>query len=184
LAIPWGAPAGRPLLQLVIFLPDTSHWTAIGNAIVESAAGHDSCFSLRNMGAFSQQVSLPKEAQGQYAVLLALASSERIDSDGAITGLPCLYGFMLEEDRYINAYLQGQQMLGSETQPNKWGPVYGIFMVPPGTTTIQYMLNQAERQGVPQNGSAARFDDLGLYILPSELEAKLFVQFHFNQRTP
>jgi hypothetical protein len=35
-------------------------------------------------------------------------------------------------------------------------------------------LNQALRRGVPHDGSAARFDDLGLYLFPTEEEAKTF----------
>ncbi len=158
---------------------NSAHWTPSGDAIVESAAGHDSCFSLRNQGSFHQDILLPPKAEGKYAVLLGLASSERINPDGAITGLPYLYGYMMS-DSYILSYLQGQKALGSEKVTNKWGPVYGIYMVPPGTTMIRFFLNQAERKGVPQNGSAARFDDLGLYILPTTPEAVRFVQDHFR----
>lgn len=157
-----------------------THWTPSGDAIVESAAGHGSCFSLRNHGSFHQDVILPPEAEGKYAVLLGLASSERINPDGAITGLPCLYGFMMKDAVHIMAHLQGQQMLGSGKVPNEWSPVYGIFMVPPGATMTRFFLNQAEMNGVPQNGSAARFDDLGLYLLPTMSEAMRFVQGHFN----
>jgi hypothetical protein len=34
---------------------------------------------------------------------------------------------------------------------------------------------QAERMGVPHNGSAARFDDLGVYFFSSVDEAESFV---------
>jgi hypothetical protein len=174
-------PARRPLNLLLNSdaTENATHWIPSGNAIVESAAGHDRCFSLRNQGLFHQDVILPPEAEGKYAVLLGLASSERINPDEAINGLPHLYGYMLNDALQIIAYLQGQQMQGSEKVPNKWGPVYGIFMVPPGTTRMRYFLNQAERRGVPQNGSAARFDDLGLYLLPTMPEAMRFVQDHF-----
>jgi hypothetical protein len=50
----------------------------------------------------------------------------------------------------------------------------------PGTTRMRLFLSQAERMGVPQNGSAARFDDLGLYLLPTMAEAMRFVQDQFR----
>lgn len=175
-------PVKEPLNLLLN--PDASqnsnHWIPSGDAIVEGAAGRDSCFSLRNRGSFNQDILLPPEAEGKYAILLGQASSERINPDGAITGLPCLYGYMMSDPYHIVGYLQGQKMLGSEKVPNQWGPVYGIFMVPPGTTMIRFFIIQAERKGVPQNGSAARFTDLGLYILPTMPEAVRFVQNHFN----
>jgi hypothetical protein len=150
-----------------------THWTPMGDAIVESAAGHDSCFSLRNLGSFRQDVILPPKAEGKYAVLLGLTSSERISPDGAISGMPSLYGYMMSDPYHIVDYLQGQRMQGSGKVPNEWSPVYGIFMVPPGATRMRFFL-------MPQNGSAARFDDLGLYLLPTMLEATLFVQGHFK----
>ncbi len=172
--------------QNLLLNPDaneySSHWIPFGDATIENAAGHETCFSLRNQGSFHQDILLPPEAEGKYAVLLGLASSERINADGAITGLPYLYGYMMTDSVHIIAYLQGQQMWGSVKVPNEWWPLSGIFMVPPGTKMIRFFLNQAERKGVPQNGSAARFDDLGLYILPSKPEAELFVQDHFIRK--
>jgi hypothetical protein len=159
-----------------------SHWVPSGDATVESVAGHETCFSVRNRGSYHQDVLISPKDEGRYAVLLGLASSERINEDGAITGLPHLYGFMMSDPGHIIDYLQGQQMLGSEKVANKWRPVYGIFIVPPGTTMIRFFLNQAERKGVPQNGSAARFDDLGLYIFPTISEARRFVQDRFNPK--
>jgi hypothetical protein len=159
-----------------------AYWTISGTAYVENAAGCDSCFSVRDGGTFSQVVPLPQGSEGQYAVLLGRASSERINPDGAITGLPSLYGLMGTETR-VTAYLQGQNMLGRENEPDKWGPVYGVFRIPPGTNRIYFTLHQGERQGLPHNGSAARFDDLGVYILPTELEAKLFVRQRFGSAT-
>ena len=40
-------------------------------------------------------MALPTGAVGQYVVMIGRAASERINSDGAITGLPSLYGFMM-----------------------------------------------------------------------------------------
>lgn len=58
---------------------------------------------------------------------------------------------------------------------NEWVQLSGIFKVPEGANTIRFFLRQAERKGVPHNGSAARFDDLGLYLFATKEEAESFV---------
>jgi len=53
--------------------------------------------------------------------------------------------------------------------------MWGIFRVPDGTGAVRFFLNQALRNSVPHNGSAARFDDVGLYLFPTEKAARSFV---------
>ena len=144
---------------------DAQHWRAVGEAAVEDFKG-SRCFVVRNGGSFFQDVALPGGAAGQYALLTGRGSSERINPDGAITGLPYLYGYMMAPGDpgggRIHAYLQGQHMRSSATAKDEWVRMWGIFRVPEGTGKIRFFLNQAERRGVEHNGSAARFDDLGL----------------------
>jgi len=158
----------------------TNNWRAFGNAEVEKSDDGDWRFVVRNKGHFVQDVQLPDDAAGKYALLIGRVSSERIDPDGVITGLPYLYGHMVggENPRggRILSYLQGQQMLCRAGTVNEWVTAWGIFEVPDGTHAIRFFLNQAERKDVPQNGSAARFDDLGLYLFSTEGEAKAFAQ--------
>jgi hypothetical protein len=153
----------------------TNSWRASGNAQVEQSDDGDWRFVVRNRGRFVQDVQLQEDATGKYALLIGRVSSERIDPDGAITGLPCLYGHMVRGARILS-YLQGQQMLCRARTVNEWVTAWGIFEVPDGTHAIRFFLNQAERKDVPQNGSAARFDDLGLYLFSTEGEAKAFAQ--------
>jgi hypothetical protein len=158
---------------------DARHWQAWGQATIEEINGNKS-FVLRNQGYYYQEVILPDGAVGQYAVFVGRGLSERINADGAITGLPYLYGYMLPPvdgtgGKSIKAYLQGQRMLGQARSAGEWVIMWGIFKVPEGTGRIGFYLHQAERKGVPQNGSAASFDDLGLYLFPTEDEAKAFV---------
>lgn len=163
--------------------PDASaqsaSWRANGEATVERDAGNNFCFVVRNGGSFIQDVELPNGAAGQYAVLIGRGSSERINADGAITGLPYLHGYMMEKGRpdrkEILDYLQGQDMRSRSTIMNEWVQLSGIFKVPEGANTIRFFLRQAERKGVPHNGSAARFDDLGLYLFATKEEAESFV---------
>jgi hypothetical protein len=159
---------------------DTQYWKANGQATVEMLNDNNPCFVVRNSGYFYQDVIVPHDAVGQYAVLIGRGSSERINSDGAITGLPYLYGYMMERDdpnggRVLD-YLQGQNMLGSAKSRDEWVVMWGIFRVPEGTKKIRFFMNQAERGGVAQNGSAARFDNVGLYLFSKKEDAQAFVK--------
>ena len=158
---------------------ESAFWRANGEATIERISVNNLCFVVRNGGSFIQDVELPKGAVGQYAVLIGRGSSERINADGAITGLPHLYGYMMEKGRpdrkEILAYLQGQQMRSRSAIRDEWVQMSGIFEVPEGTNTIRFFLSQSERKGVPHNGSAARFDDLGLFLFGTKEEAEAFV---------
>lgn len=150
-------------------------WQTYGQATVESCIGIDPCFVVRNHGYFIQDVAVPADAAGGYALFVGRGSSERVNADGAITGLPYLYGYMMDETKKrVLAYLQGQNMLLFDVKKDEWRTLCGVFPVPQGTGTIRFFLDQAERKGVPQNGSAARFDDVGLYLFSTESDARAF----------
>jgi hypothetical protein len=173
----------RNLLQNPNADLSSQYWHARGEATIEPCTGNNLCFVLRNGGSFYQDVILPDDAVGQFAVLIGRGSSERINADGAITGLPYLYGYMMEEGvpngGRILDYLQGQQMRSSAKYKDEWVDMWGIFRVTEGTKRIRFFLNQALRQGVPHNGSAARFDNVGLYLFASKENAQAFVsQYH------
>ena len=163
-----------------------THWRAFRAATVEQTSEGNPQFVVRNGGYFIQDVKLPEGAVGKFALLIGRVSSERINADGAITGLPSLHGEMMEyvspRGGRILAYLGDQQMLCAARKENEWVAAWGIFQVPAGTVAITFSLNQAERKDVPQNGSAARFDDLGLYLFDSELEAHAFVKAYKENR--
>ena len=153
-------------------------WRPDGEANVERLANGNVCFVVRNGGHFDQDVELPQQSDGKYVLLIGHGASERINSDPSITGLPYLYGYMMEKGRAdrreIRSYLQGQQLLGRSVVHDEWVKMWGIFKVPEGTTTIRFFLNQAERSGDPHNGSLARFDNLGLYLFATKDEAEAF----------
>jgi len=151
-------------------------WRGQGEATIETCATGNPCFVVRNGGYFLQDVSLTNDAVGQYALFVARGASGRINPDGAITGLPQIYGYMMEAgmNGRILAYLQGQNMLAAPSHENEWVTMSGIFPVPKGTKTIRFFLKQALRNGVPHNGSAARFDDVGLYLFATEEDARSF----------
>lgn len=153
-------------------------WRAHGDARAEQAVDGNWRFVVRNQGHLWQDVELSSDSVGKYALLIGRAASERINDDGAITGLPYLYGYMMPNAKGegILSYLQGRDMLCSARKENEWVTLSGIFQVPDETRVIRFFLMQAERKNVPQNGSAAWFDDLGLYLFSTEAEARAFVK--------
>lgn len=156
----------------------TEFWQPYGDVTVEQLADSNFCFVVRNGGHFYQDVELPRPSDGMYALLIGRAESERINSDGSITGLPYLYGYMMEKGRpdrkEIRKFLQGPQMVGRSASTDEWVKISGIFKVPERTTTIRLFIDQAERSADPQNGSAARFNNLGLYLFATKEEAEAF----------
>jgi hypothetical protein len=160
-----------------------NHWLGTGNVAVERVNGNPH-FVLRDGGSYVQNIVLPEGSAGEYALLIGRGSSERINPDGAITGLPYLYGYMVEgndpKGGLIKEYLQGQHMGSGSKRRDEWATLWGIFEVPRGTGVIRFFLNQALRNGVPHNGSAARFDDLGLYLFDTAEEAKVYVDIYIE----
>ena len=153
-----------------------SRWLAFGDAKIESCGG-DPCFVVRNHGTFQQIVTLPADAAGKSLVLIGSGSSERVHTDAAITGLPYLYALVEAADGvHILAYLQGQNLMARPAEPDTWVTMSGVFAVSEGATRVVFDLNQAEGRGVPQNGSAARFDRVGLYLFASASDARAFVE--------
>lgn len=179
--LPIGASAQTNLLINSRADEGAISWRSSGKTSIEDQNGN-SVFVIRDncLANFSQKVGIGEKDAAKFALLIGKGSSERINPDGAITGLPHLYGYMLssssERGGTISDYLQGQAMLLNTKVADEWGTMYGIFPVPKGTVAIQFMLNQAERRGVPPNGSAARFDDLGLYLFDSREEALKFIE--------
>jgi WD40 repeat protein len=155
----------------------TRHWKTKGEVSLEADAEEEDNYNfiIRYKGMVWQDVRI--NAQGRYALLISWASSERVNPDGDQTGLPYLYGYMLNKsDRNkINAYLQGQQMLLKTDIANEWGIIYGIFQVPPETGAIRLFLQQADGRH-PQNGSAARFDEPGIFLFDTQEQAEAFAK--------
>lgn len=157
----------------------SEYWRAFDDAKVEQCPTGGRCFVLRGGGYFVQDVAIPEDAIGQYALLIGRAYTERTNTDGSITVLPSLSGYMMNSGDpsggRIYAYLNGQQMTGSADSSNYWTQLWGVFRVKPGTGRIRFFLQQAGQKGIRYNGAVTRFDDLGLYIFPTEAEARAVV---------
>jgi hypothetical protein len=143
--------------------------------------GTDPCFVIRNRGQFSQTVLLPSDAAGKFAVVIGAAAAERINPDGAITDLPYLYGTFAGVERILG-YLQGPDTRARPRFRDQWVTLSGIFPVPAGATRMSVQMSLAERRGVPHDGSAGRFDDLGAYLFATEEEARAFIAARRDSR--
>ena len=161
----------------------TDYWVYSDDATIEDYDGNP-CFVVRYGSRFTQDIELYDDDIGKYALLTGLVSSEQINADGSITGLPYLYGYMMDEEntqdisgRDIHLYLSvpSWHYNISSRHVNEWIPIWRIYLVKSNTKKIRFFLDQAERLGVPHNGSAARFDDLGVYLFNSALQARAFV---------
>lgn len=153
------------------------NWHSKGEVSIEKDAEEEDNFNfvIRYSGMIWQDV--PIGAEGKYALLISWASSERVNPDGDQTGLPYLYGYMLDKSdkNKINTYLRGEQMMLKPVIPNEWGVVYGIFQVPRETGAIRLFLQQADGRQ-PHDGSAARFDEPGIFIFETQEQAEAFAK--------
>jgi WD40 repeat protein len=155
----------------------TRHWNTKGEVSLEKDAEEEDNYNfvIRYKGMVWQDVLI--NAEGRFVLLISWASSERVNPDGDQTGYPYLYGYLLNKsDRNrINAYLQGQQILLKTGIANEWGIIYGIFQVPPETGGIRLFLQQADGR-LPQSGSAARFDEPGIFLFDTREQAEAFAK--------
>jgi len=152
-------------------------WQSEGEAEVEVDEEDNPYFSIRNGASIWQDVPLPADSAGRWALLIAWSSSERIDEDGDQTGLPYIQGYMLnsKNKQTINSHLNSQGMHQAQKKPDEWGLIAGIFQVLPETGSIRLFLQQADGKSA-QNGSAARFDDPAVFLFDTEEGAREFVQ--------
>lgn len=152
----------------------SDYWTISGDATIDDNYAATSTFAVSNGGSFHQDVPIVSE-NGQYALLIGCVTTEYVHPDGAITDLPYLYGYMMQNQSNIDAYLRGQRMSGEGISINEWSTAWGVFEVPSTTIKVRFFLHQASMSGVPHSGSAAYFDKLGLYQFDSETSAFKFI---------
>lgn len=151
----------------------TDAWRPEGTAVVEEFNGNR-CFVVRNGGRLRQKVTLPADAAGKFVLFIAHVSGERVASD--ITDRPYLYGLTFSVDgRHILLHNQAETMRSNAERVDQWTKAWGVFPVPDHSAAIWYQLGQGRRNGSPHTGSAARFDDVGLFVFDTRSEAEAFV---------
>ena len=160
-------------------------WKMNGEVAIEERAPGDPCFAIRYSGFFFQDAPVPASAANQCVLMIGRVSSERINANGDITGLPYLYGNLVDskDDHHFHGYLQGDTMRCAAKNKDEWTPVWGIFKMTNDTSHIRFYLQQASGREA-QSGSAARFDDLGVFIFDTETEAGAFVEKFRQLKSP
>lgn len=150
-------------------------WKSRGDVSIDNDNEGNPYFAVRYSGDIWQDVILREADAGRWALLISFSSSERINRDEDQTGLPYLYGYLLNraDNNRIDAYLQGQNMKHAVREPGKWSVIWGVFQVPPTSGGIRLFLQQADGR-YAQNGSAANFDEPGIYLFDTEEEARKF----------
>lgn len=166
---------------------DLEYWITAGNTDIEEVDG-DPCFVIRDGGYFAQEIALPEDAAGQFAVLTGLVSSTRTGTNGAITGLPYLYAYMMNDgnvnnggNALIHSFLQVLDDRSDINTESNWLPIWGIFAIPEDTGRIMVFLKQAKQRNIAYNNAEARFDDLGVYLFSSADDARAFVDEYYYQ---
>ena len=129
---------------------------------------------------------------GNLRGIAGLGQSDRVNTDGSITGMPYLYASVWAGDtKRVLAYWQGANslmkpqvapaMLARPESPTDWVKMYGLFEVPKGAALIRVQLSQGNRRGSPPDGSVARFRDVRLHLFPTEREARTFVNRYIRE---
>jgi hypothetical protein len=153
----------------------TADWSPFREATIEGE-GQAAHFVVRNGASFSQTITLPADAVGRFLAVAARGTSDRVNADYSITGLPYIHGlFGARERGRIAGYMTGDKMSGRPQKPGDWVVMSGVFRVPDDAVAVTIRLGQGERNGDPQNGSAARFDDVGLFLFETEGQARSLV---------
>jgi hypothetical protein len=92
----------RNLIQNPKAKLELKHWEAYkGQHTMTEPINGNPCFVIRNGAHLYQDIFLLEDAVGQYAVLIGRASTERINPDGAITGLPLLGLYVIYSNRLV-----------------------------------------------------------------------------------
>ena len=151
-------------------------WTADGDVTVEREEGGNFVYTIRYSGTLSQDVPLGDVA-GRAVLIVGRTASERIEEDGDQTGLPFLYGEVLGGPGGQRAYLQLREssLTHSEREVGVWGAVWSVFEAPPEADFVRLVLGQSDGNRA-QNGSAAWFDDIGVFVFDTRAEALDFVR--------
>jgi hypothetical protein len=163
---------------------DTSGWELTPRgATIEGCGTRNRCFTVRDRGQFIQVATLPPDSAGKFLLLVGFAQADRVELESGITDRPYLYGIIWSvENRALNYLQRGGPDLHTSSSPAEWQRLYSIYEVPPGAGRVMFQLGLAARKDIPQNGSAGRFDDVGMFLFGSADDARAFALKYQRQR--
>jgi WD40 repeat protein len=152
-------------------------WQTSGDVAVEECAAGNPCFLTRWDGKLVGTALLPSDATGRYMLLIGTAAAERAhEGSGDQTGEAYIHGYGEPLDpKLARGRHYGAPTLQTATrEPNTWTTIWGVFPVDEGIRKISFEIRQSDGHSA-KNGSASRFDDLGVYLFDTEREAESFV---------
>lgn len=164
--------------QNLLSNPDASdgirHWRVYGDVGVRE----NSHFEVRD-GHAVQIVPL-EDATGKFVLMIATAGTEKFKQDRMLTGFPGLSGYLLRSVKpagsEINTYMNAGSPSGVRNTPDQTSKIYGIFEVPENTVAAQVTMGRASRQGEEDDGSAAIYKHVGLYLFDTREAAIAFAR--------
>ncbi len=155
-------------------LVTTANWQKWGGASIDTASN---IFTLSEREGEREYVWQDINISGtvaRYVTLISYTKAEEVRPSPNITGLPYVYGYAMDGNQKILAYLQGQDMLNNSAA-NQWDVSSGIFSIPSGTQKIRFFLNQAAYAETIKNGSDAIFFQPGVFLSLTSSEAQAVV---------
>lgn len=153
-------------------------WRKSGNAAIEACVPGNPCFVTRYDGQFVGSASLPADSEGRFLLLLGRASSERVHPAGSQdqTGEAYIRGFGEAEAPWVAGEQYSADTLKTETHAtDRWSMLWGVFPIGREIRRVQFEIRQADGHSA-KDGSASRFDDLGVFVFDSAEQARDFAE--------
>jgi ketosteroid isomerase-like protein len=152
-------------------------WLARGNAEIETCAAGNPCFVTRYDGEFVGNASLPADAEGRFLLLLGRASAERVHPPGSRdqTGEAYIHGFGEAEAGMAGEHYSADTLTTETHEPGRWSTLWGVFPIGQGIRRVHFEIRQADGHSA-KDGSASRFDDLGVFVFDSAEQARGFAE--------
>jgi hypothetical protein len=154
----------------------TEYWNADREEAIVEEFNRDNVFVLRNGTSLQQYVQLTDEAIGKYALFIGFVTGERANvDDKRNTNLRYLYIYITA----TSAIAYTQIMRDNAKSENEWHTIYAIHQVTKEDikdSIMKCFLYHDEKQNVQNDGSAVRFDNLGLYLFETEEDALNFAK--------
>ncbi len=160
-------------------------WKTKGEITIEERGPGDPCFAIRRAGMLWQDFPIPP-SEGKTILLVARVMPEKVGTDNLRGGLPHLNAYLMsakEEGRIHHEMRRNETptLVGEGQTDNLWSTAWGAAKIPADVGSVRLFLTEtAALEGQP--ASAARFDDVGVFILNSEAEAVSFVGRYTEER--
>ena len=157
----------------------TDGWSVSqADAGYEACEPRNNCFVVQRFGGFVQDFKLPDSNVGQFALAVGFARAERTAPEAGITDRPNLHLIFSNQDRtrilYSSNIVSLQTAIHSGSSPD-WQKIWAAYEIPAGAAWGNLRMSLGSRKGVEHDGSRGWFDDVGVFVVPTEAEARQIV---------